>query len=448
MGELEILYFRDRPLRTVREGRTRYISVVDALTALDVSGNPGRYWSDRKRKLAETQDDILRKIVSIKLPGADGKLRSADAADPAALAALLPLVRVREPAAFADWLGALSGRGSASPDRGRYDAAMPLLNTAFSPGEAEAVIRAMPQPAAGIAQAEYFYFSGQAEEACRVAEPYRESEDPALWLSARLICCFADLTLNRIPAARQELTQMVGRIQTQPGQLLPQERALQALFANAAATLLHLPVEQLPDLRSEMRFLPEGLRLFAGYLAAHQAYLDGAYGQSVGIAEHALFSSERTYPIAMIYLHMIAVMSWMSLKEPDKARAHFQEAWAMAQPDGLIEAFGEHHGLLQGMLEICLKKENPRAFRRIIDITYKFSYGWRRIHNPDARAEVADNLTTTEFTMAMLACRGWINKEIAAHMGVTEETVKSCLSGVYSKLGISGRDKLKKYMLK
>lgn len=49
-------------------------------------------------------------------------------------------------------------------------------------------------------------------------------------------------------------------------------------------------------------------------------------------------------------------------------------------------------------LQNCLKKDYPGYYERIIDITYRFSAGWRRIHNTDANEDVADNLTTTEFT--------------------------------------------------
>ena len=109
---------------------------------------------------------------------------------------------------------------------------------------------------------------------------------------------------------------------------------------------------------------------------------------------------------------------------------------------------GEHHGLLQGLIEACLKSQYPDDFARIIEITHRFSYGWRRIHNPDSGEDVADDLTTTEFTMAMLACRGWTNAEIARHMDVSPGTVKNRLSGVYAKLGIGTRAELVAHMLR
>ena len=51
-----------------------------------------------------------------------------------------------------------------------------------------------------------------------------------------------------------------------------------------------------------------------------------------------------------IYVHLVAAMDLMSLKRVVEARQHVAQAWALAQPDDLIEPFGEHHGLLQGMV--------------------------------------------------------------------------------------------------
>ena len=91
------------------------------------------------------------------------------------------------------------------------------------------------------------------------------------------------------------------------------------------------------------------------------------------------------------------------------------------------------------MLEAVLKKDYPEDFKRIIAITYRFSAGWRRVHNPVTGHDVADNLTTTEFATAMLAARGWTNQEIADHMGISPNTVKQYISTTLQKLNIRQR---------
>ncbi|MCD7955644.1 MAG: helix-turn-helix transcriptional regulator [Lachnospiraceae bacterium] len=61
---------------------------------------------------------------------------------------------------------------------------------------------------------------------------------------------------------------------------------------------------------------------------------------------------------------------------------------------------------------------------------------------------MADNLTTTEFAIAMLTARGWTYQEISRHMGISANTVKFHMGTVIGKLGIKQKNDLKKYMLR
>ena len=61
---------------------------------------------------------------------------------------------------------------------------------------------------------------------------------------------------------------------------------------------------------------------------------------------------------------------------------------------------------------------------------------------------MADNLTTTEFAVAMLTAQGWTGREIAAHMNISPNTAKRHLAEIKKKLGIFGRSELKQYMLR
>lgn len=325
---------------------------------------------------------------------------------------------------------------------------MPLMNTAFEPGSACDAVEAFPAgPRQDIARAELAYFGGHAADALTAAEPYLTSDDLGTRLSACLICAYANLPLGRIDGALSALRVARGAV-VKASEQDPRLRAAEGFIAETASVLLHLPAPDCaPDASEIMPLLPSGLRAFAFYVRSHAVYLAGDYARSLGIAETALLSMGELYPIPAIYLHLVAVMDLMSLRRADEARAHLLAAWEIARPDDLIEGFGEHHGLLGGMLEAVIKPRWPEDFRRIIDITYRFSAGWRRVHNPATGDDVADNLTTTEFAASMLAARGWTNAEIAGHMGVSPNTVKSCISSALRKLGIASRQELKGYML-
>lgn len=326
---------------------------------------------------------------------------------------------------------------------------MPLMNSSFIPGECLRTVEAMKEGSQqDIAWAEYYYFSGQPEKAIKKAECYLDSDNIGARLSACLICSYAYLHFDKDHQALAGLTRIEHALHDIENNSL-QAKAVTGFVAVTASILLHLPLPQdAPNMEKFLPLLPQGLRAFALYVQAHSLYLKEQYARSAGIAEAALTMGGNQFPIPAIYLHLVAVMDYMSLKDLDRAHKHLMSAWNYAQPDDLIEGFGEHHGLLGGMLESAIKPTWPEEFKRIIDITYRFSAGWRRVHNPATGEEVADNLTTTEFASAMLAARGWTNQEIADHLGVSINTAKRHLSSAMAKLGVNSRKELQRYMLR
>ena len=325
---------------------------------------------------------------------------------------------------------------------------MPLMNTPFQPGKCLAAVEAMEDgPQRDIAQAEYYYFTGQPEQAARAAGAYLTSPDTGARLSACLIYAYANLSLHQIQHARFALDEMQ-KFFAAGVEKAPYLRAAGVFVAATSAVLLHLPLpKELPEAESFLPLLPTGLRAFALYVQAHYLYLKGEYAHSAGTVEATLSMGASNYPIPAIYLHLIAVMDYMILKQTERAEAHLLTAWEIARPDDLIEGFGEHHGLLGAMLEAVIKPNWPEDFKRIIDISYRFSAGWRRVHNPLTGHDVADDLTTTEFAIAMLAARDWTTQEIAQHLKISANTVKTHISEAMRKLNVQTRKDLKQYML-
>ena len=327
---------------------------------------------------------------------------------------------------------------------------MLLMSSSFQLGKCLEFIESIEDvPQKEMAYAEYYYFSGQHEKAVKYSEMYLNHEDIMLKLSASLIYTFANLSLDRINSARIGLNRLREYLEKAMSMEIDKKtRACCVFVASAAHTLLHLPVGNIPPLSEYLNEFTKGMQLWGAYVLAHKTYLNKEYERSLGIVQACIMTSDKIYPIAFIYLNLVAAMDCMNMMEKEKAKEYFMKAWEISKPDDLIEGIGEHHGLLQGLIETCMKKEHPDDYARIIDITYKFSAGWRRIHNPDTNEDVADNLTTTEFTIAMLANRGWTNKEIAEHLDITTRTVKQHLKCVFSKLNITNRKQLKDFMLR
>lgn len=327
---------------------------------------------------------------------------------------------------------------------------MLLMSSAFPLGGCIDFIESLAdQDEKMMAYAEYYYFSGHHEKAVEYAEMYLDHPDIMLKMSACLIYTFANLSLNHIHSARMGLNRLTENLdQVMKGNTDRKAKAFGVFAAVAAHTLLHLSVGDIPPLSDYVGEFEKGKQLWGVYVLAHKAYLDREYQRSLGIVEACLMTTKEMYPISMIYLNLVAAMDAMNLMQTEFAKKYFMQAWEIARPDGLIEGIGEHHGLLQGLIETCLKKDYPEDYERIIAITYKFSFGWRRIHNPDTNEYVADNLTTTEFTIAMLASRGWTNQEIADYMKITSRTVKQHMTCIFNKISISNRKQLKDYMLR
>lgn len=350
----------------------------------------------------------------------------------------------------ADYLLGITDKKEIIKEKHTTRVPMLLMSSAFPLGRCIEFIESIDDvPQKEMAYAEYYYFSGRHEKAVEYAEMYLNCEDIMLKLSASLIYTFANLSLDRIHSARFGLERLKEYLkEAMLEETDKKTRACCVFVATAAHTLLHIPVGDLPPLAEYLSEFTKGMQLWGAYVLAHKAYLVKDYQRSLGIVQTCLMTCSKVYPIAMIYLNLVVAMDLMNLKETDKAEVYFMKVWEISRPDNLIEGIGEHHGLLQGLIETCMKKDYPEDYARIINITYKFSAGWCRIHNPDTNEDVADNLTTTEFTIAMLANRGWTNKEISEYLEITPRTVKQHLTCVFNKLNIENRKQLKNFMLR
>ncbi len=226
----------------------------------------------------------------------------------------------------------------AEPTAKKEYIAMPLVNSAFEAGKCREYIESIEDDdAKSIALAEYYYFSGRAELASEIAERYLLHKEIPLRLSACWIYAYANLALDRILRTREAMADIQLTLQSLDGNTSPRDRALTVCVSTAAAVLLHLPLPKiLAPLKDYIHILSPGLRLFVLYIQAHHAYLNKQYGASVGIAETALALEGERYPIPEIYLHLVATMGYMSLRQPEAARAHFLEAWDIAKKMTLL----------------------------------------------------------------------------------------------------------------
>ena len=327
---------------------------------------------------------------------------------------------------------------------------MPLLNSSFEPGKAREIVDSFEDlDTRNIAQAELFYFTGEAEACSDIAERYLASDIMELRLSACMLYGYSNMTLGNSQAAKRGLNGIQECMKLAMRKKASDETLTVCVFAGyVGAVLLHLPTDGIPSLWKYSSKLPEGLRLFAVYVMAHQSYLNGEYWSAYGMCQAALAMTREVYPISMVYVQCMLAMCSINRKCTEDAQEELMKGWNLAEKDNLIEPFIEHHGLLRGLLEACIRKSDPDMYRRITEGVLSFSRGWMSIHNPQTKGKVTNELSTMEFSIAMLAGEGWSNKEIAVYLGITVNTVKHYLTDIFSKLNVNKRSELKDYMLK
>lgn len=325
-----------------------------------------------------------------------------------------------------------------------------LMNVEAEKGGFKAFIESIPDPEVKeLAYGEFYYYTGKHCEAAEILDKYLDHENFSIKAGAWFVSLFCNLDLCRIDEARKEIDTIYQFLKAKHDAVMDEQmKALYVFATNAANALLDLRIEDVPAMGHYLKDMPPGTRVFGCYIMAMQSYLKGEYGRGLGIVETCLSLERPKCTIPVIYLCLAGAMNAMSLDNVELGITYFNKAYELAEPEELFEPIGENHGLLQGLVETCLKKKKKKNYEKIIDITYKFSYGWRRIHNPITSENIADTLTTTEFSVAMLANRGWTNKEIADYMDINVNTVKAHIANVFNKLGISSRKELDKYMLK
>ncbi len=324
---------------------------------------------------------------------------------------------------------------------------LPLTKASFNPGEAEKTIESFRnEDIKNIAKAELFYYRGKAQECSDIARQYLTCDKVELTLSASILYTFANMTLKKNEEAEKGLN-LIRDFSGRKNETSNEDQAI-CIFAKCISTiLLHLDVEDRLEEKESIFNLPYELRICAAYIAAHRLYLEEDYSQALGISLSAIMFSEETKPIIMIYLYCMIAICYINLKNLDEAKRALLIAWDMAKKDELIEPFIEHHGLLQGLMEVCVKKEDPSRYKEFTDAVITFSRGWANVHNNLSEKQIGNTLSTMEFSIAMLASRNWSNQEIGSYLGISLNTVKHYLSSIYEKLGINKRSELRQFIL-
>jgi len=101
---MEILNFQNKDIRTVDHNGEIWYSAIDVVGILSEASNPGRYWSDMKRRLDKEGSDLYAKIVKLKLAGYDGKKYPSDCLNREGILRLIQSIPSPNAEPFKVWL--------------------------------------------------------------------------------------------------------------------------------------------------------------------------------------------------------------------------------------------------------------------------------------------------------------------------------------------------------
>ena len=146
-------------------------------------------------------------------------------------------------------------------------------------------------------------------------------------------------------------------------------------------------------------------------------------------------------------LSLIIAVGYMLRQIWDKAEYYFRHAWSLAKPDGIVMPFVEFRGMLSGLLEKCLRYEEPEDYKLISKLSNRYHKQWVFLHNMLTGEKISDRLTAIEFNVASLAATGLSNQEIADFLGITLNSVRAHLRNIFNKLAINSRKELHDYVI-
>ncbi len=327
---------------------------------------------------------------------------------------------------------------------------LPFLNADFEAGKALDFINSIPnKEKKSIALGEYYYYLGDCTKSSEIMLPLLESKKLSWRISAALMCVFNDLSHNV-------------NDHVSPAEMIMRSDLNESIHSNSSAEFLamgyyllsiikvqmHLPLTRVKLLEDNIKYLPDGHKLFACYLLAYVAYMDKNFERALAIADIALAFNTAKYPLAEAYLHIISAIVYMEQKNVAKAEQRLDDAWQLLGPDGLIMPIVEHYTLLQGLAERYFRTKSTTYHDKLTNGVKNYKIGWYKYYNKNSGKNIAENLSNIEFTVAMLYYRNWRVKEIAEYLGISERTVKNHLQIIYAKLGINAKKELEKHLIK
>lgn len=322
-----------------------------------------------------------------------------------------------------------------------------LTTSAFQVGSADAFVDSISDATKKtVGRAELAYLRGDASSACALCKELNSCDSMEIRLGALLIDLLASLFKDSGAATVNNFRdlQTIAKIAAEH----PSYKKTGELFGLYLNITVHNRSDIVfPEVGIDAFSMPGGLKPMAVYAYARWLILEGNVGRAIGLAEGALIFMKDTYPVEAIYLSLTIADGYMLSGRWDKAEYFFRYARSLASPDGIIAPFAEFRYMLAGLLEKCMRTDEPEMYKKILDMSTVYLKNWISIHNLLTGDTVSSKLSPTEFNVAMLASRGVSNTDIAECMNISVNSVRTHLRNIFNKLNVYSRKELLDFVI-
>jgi LuxR family maltose regulon positive regulatory protein len=298
-----------------------------------------------------------------------------------------------------------------------------------------------------LIEAEYFYYAGdfaQAEILCHKA--YRQCSANGLisymvniqYLNAHLAYMRGDF--KEAKKILNEIRSEMLHNRTENSRLLYTVDMCEAFFNHYIGYPTHL-AEWLRDTELPKEIMPQAYP-YAYMVKMEVALYDERYAEILSSVDEEILKIVSEYPNKMTLggIYLIVASAAASMSRTEEAKAYICKAVELIGygPVMLYAKYG--NWLVTPLQELA---EEDEAYKPIIVACRKFSALGKSARSQESTG-IFPVLTKRENDIALLAVDGFTNREIAAKLFISENTVKSSLKNIFAKLEINSRRELLK----
>ena len=161
---------------------------------------------------------------------------------------------------------------------------------------------------------------------------------------------------------------------------------------------------------------------------------------------YELCAQTNTFTWLDIYNSVLCAQASFDLGDKERAKEYLLCAMRLGLPAGFIAPFADYLGTLGGLVEMCLDAHYPQYKAPVTALWNQAFKNWMTFHNQFTGANITTILTPREYQLARYIAHGASYAEASKQMHLSVGRVKNILLEVYSKLYISKRSQLTRFV--